>query len=165
MKLGQPPRDLGRLGTAGRHADGGRGVAHLAKHRCVDGLTTCQALEGQTLVGAYEIDGSKIRMSPLAAEESTLSTVIEIEKPSMITTRVTIRGRELEVRQRVTSMRGGMDGENMVKAFAPKNTTTVNIPRAPAPSPEAPRPAPPPPPKAPEPPRDQVLELLKEQGK
>ncbi|MFO0723168.1 MAG: hypothetical protein U1E65_05260 [Myxococcota bacterium] len=94
-------------------------------------LSTCAVLDGQVLVGAYELQGSTIRLSPLNADGATTISVFEVEKPSRMVSTVSIRPRAdgptaiLEVRQRITVMRPGMEGNTFFRAYAPKNTTEI----------------------------------------
>src|SRR6476646_3772124 len=48
-ELGQPPGDLRRLGAPRRHADGCRGLAHLAQHGGADGPAARDAFERRGL--------------------------------------------------------------------------------------------------------------------
>jgi hypothetical protein len=136
-------------------------------------LSTCPVLEGEVLVGAYEVEGSNVLLSALRGEEGEFISVFGVEKPSTMITRVVAKTRAgefaFEVKQRVTMMRPGLDGEAFRKLMAPKNTIEVKDFRnnreqggehtEPAPPPTAP-----PKPKAaskPKAPADPVLELLK----
>ncbi|MCC7380630.1 MAG: hypothetical protein IT384_02300 [Deltaproteobacteria bacterium] len=128
-------------------------------------LTTCGGLEGQVLVGAYEVRGSKIVTSPLSTDGIELVSTFEIEKPSSVRTEVTValpRGPvvRLAVQQRITVIRPGMEGEGFWRNYAPKNTVQVqglSAPEEPKKSAPAPSPAKPAPrEKA----KDPVLELL-----
>jgi hypothetical protein len=138
------------------------GVWEFSPNKRFRFLTTCEALKGQILVGAYEVEGAKLRMSPLAAQEVLLVTEMTLEKPSEARTVVLRAGDQapiLEVRQRLTAMRPGLEGEAFRDAFEPRNTI--------APRGAAPAPAPPPPAVAPPPaeaPRDPVLEMLQGGG-
>jgi hypothetical protein len=139
------------------------GIWEFSPNRAFRFVTTCGALAGQQLVGAYEVDGSKVRMSPLSIDGVVLTSVFEVEKPSTMTTRAVIGGRHgLEIRQRITGIRPGLDIASFAKAYGPRNTVAVDGVAAP-PTPgrrAAPRgddepAAPPPAPK-----KDPVEELL-----
>jgi hypothetical protein len=143
------------------------GIWEFSPNKMFRFITTCGALEGQVLAGGYEIDGSSVLMSPLRTEEGEASSVFEVEKPSMMTTHVKVRGLPaVVVKQRITVMRTGMDGESFHRSYAGKNTIEIQEvkkePRGPAADPEAaprPSPRPRPPPKKE---GDPVLELLKD---
>jgi len=118
-------------------------------------LSTCGPLKGQILVGAYVVDGTKIRMSPLGSTGVKITTELELERPTKATTSITEAGAPtpmLAVRQRLTAIRPGLEGEAFRDAFAPRNTIA---PRQEAVAPPPPAPAPPP-----RTPRDPVLDLL-----
>lgn len=120
-------------------------------------LTTCGALEGQILVGAYVVQGTKVRMSPIGAQGIELVTELDLEKPTEATTTVRRAGAPtamLAVKQRLTAIRPGLDGGAFYDSFAPRNTIAPRRGRG-APGGAA---APPPPP--PPAPRDPVLDLL-----
>ena len=109
------------------------GVWEFSPNRAFRFVTTCGALAGQQLVGAYEVDGSKVRMSPLSIDGVVLTSVFEVEKPSTMTTRAVIGGRHgLEIRQRITGIRPGLDVASFVKAYGPRNTVVVDGVAAPA---------------------------------
>lgn len=96
-------------------------------------LTTCPALKGQIMVGAYEISGSTIRMSALVDPPVQILSVFEVEKPSRLVSslRVDHPGTPpitLVVNQRVTTIRAGIEGEAFRDTYAPRNTMQVQIP-------------------------------------
>ncbi|MBK6686202.1 MAG: hypothetical protein IPG45_17145 [Deltaproteobacteria bacterium] len=102
------------------------GVWEFSPNKRFRFLTTCEALVGQVLVGAYEIQGTVVRMSPLSSVEGTLTSEFQVEKPSTIKTIVQTRsGRTLQVNQRVTTMRSGLDGEAFRATYFPKNTIQI----------------------------------------
>jgi hypothetical protein len=107
-------------------------------------LTTCEALEGQVLVGAYEVQGSVIRMSPLTDGPATITSQLEVEKPSKMSTTVVFnsngRTMSLMVNQRVTTMRGGLEGEAFQATYAPRNTLKVPGQRPSQPAPQGQQP-------------------------
>jgi hypothetical protein len=122
-------------------------------------MTTCSALEGQVMFGAYKVDGAVIRMSPLVSDTDSVVSEFHVEKPSKMSSRVsrTQGGPEvLEIHQKVTAMRPGLDGEAWRDAFLDKNT--IHLPGA--------RPKSAPPPRSPPPPAkksgDPLLDLLKQ---
>jgi hypothetical protein len=92
-------------------------------------LTTCPPLKGQVLVGAYEVEGSRLRLSPLLTEGVELVSEFELAKPSRVFTRVRFadpRGEVvLGVEQRLTAMRPGLDGDAFRDTFAPRNALTL----------------------------------------
>lgn len=131
------------------------GVWELSPNKRFRFLTTCEALKGQILVGAYEVEGATVRMSPLPAQDMLLVTEMSLERPSVAHTRVLRPGDPnpvLEVKQRLTALRPGLEGEAFRDAYEPRNTIA---PRG------APAAAPPPPPAAP---RDPVLDMLQGGG-
>ena len=145
------------------------GVWELSPNRRFRFLTTCPGLEGQILLGAYEVQGTVVRMSPLMSLGAELVTELQLEKPSQARTRVTVRegGRALEltVNQRLTTMRAGLEGEGFRDTYRGRNTLQVPGLRPPGAAPSSPRPAAPPPPAAPpaRPSNDPLLELLRKQ--
>lgn len=121
-------------------------------------MTTCGALDGQVMFGAYEIDGASIRMSPLVTDTDAVVSEFQVEKPSKMVSKVS-RTRDgpqvLEIHQKVTAMRPGMDGDAWRDSFLDRNT--IHLPG------EKPKTAPqqaPPPPQKKE--GDPLLDLLKQ---
>jgi hypothetical protein len=112
------------------------GVWELSPNQRFRFLTTCPPLAGQILVGAYEVEGSRVRLSPLLTEGVQLVTELELQKPSVARTQVLFqdaRGAvELSVTQRLTAMRPGLDGEAFRSTYAPKNT--LMLPNNPGPT-------------------------------
>lgn len=123
-------------------------------------MTTCSALDGQVMFGAYVIDGAVIRMSPLITDTDAVVSEFHIARPSKMVSHVS-RTRDgpvvLEISQKVTAIRPGLDGDSWRDAFSAKNTIHLPGERTKAPPPSAP--SPPPPPKQAE--GDPLLELLK----
>ncbi len=120
-------------------------------------LSTCGLLKGQVLVGAYAVSGTKVRLSPLTANGVVLTTELSLEKPTRATTSVSIAGAKtpmLAVKQRLTAIRPGLEGDGFRNTFAPRNNISPRV-AAPAPRPMAPA--------APSAPRDPVLDLLEGQ--
>ncbi len=132
------------------------GVWEFSPNNAFRFLTTCRALGGQVLVGAYEIDGSLgvVRLSPIRAGQTIITSTFEVERPSRMTTRVLVDGYEVEVRQKITVMRPGMDGEAFARGLGERNLLEVSGAAAPV------APTPPPAPGTAKPERDPVLELL-----
>jgi len=121
-------------------------------------MTTCGALDGQVMFGAYEIDGATIRMSPLITDTDAVISEFQVEKPSKMISRVS-RARDgpqvLEINQKVTAMRPGMDGDAWRDAFMDRNT--IHLPGEKPKTEHAPQPPPPPAKKG-----DPLLDLLKQ---
>jgi len=143
-------------------------VWELSPNRAFRFLTTCAAFQKQVLVGAYEIRGSKVFMSPLRADGAELTMVFEVEKPSRMITTVkhSHKGQTvvMEARQNITAIRPGMDGDSFFHTYAPRNNIEIaGVARSKdngGDIPPDPQQAPPPPqPKQPE--SDPVLDLLK----
>lgn len=90
-------------------------------------LSTCAPLKGEVLVGAYEIVGTELRMSPLNTQVDQLVSRFQVERPSSMRTRVLSKGGSpwLEVRQRVNVIRQGMLGDRFHKAYQDKNTVQI----------------------------------------
>jgi hypothetical protein len=145
------------------------GIWEFSPNRAFRFITTCSALQGQILVGAYEVRGSRIVTSPLVAEPAQVVSVFDVEKPSHVRTEVTITGRDgnqvrLEVKQRLTTMRPGMEGEGFYRGYAPKNTLEIQGLSAPREGDRDRRPAQPAPAPQQQPgPKDPVLELLEKE--
>ena len=126
--------------------------------------STCELMEGQVLAGAWTRDGAKIRMSPITSGASELLSVFAVESPSEMVTEVQITSGgqtlQLRVKQRITGMRGGMDGEGFHANFRSRNKTKVHgirIVRTPPPGTKAPATPPPAPHKS-----DPLLDLLQQ---
>lgn len=100
------------------------GVWEFSPNKRFRFLTTCEAKDGQILVGAYEIKGSKVVMSPLVDAPAMLVSELEVEKPSTMTSKVAYGPNVLDVKQRIQVMRGGMEGEAFRATYEPKNTLT-----------------------------------------
>jgi hypothetical protein len=106
-------------------------IWELSPNRAFRFFTTCAVFQGQVMVGAYEVQGSQIVMSPLRADGAELVSVFEVEKPSRMRTQVTIQPRAdgpraiFDVRQRITAMRPGLDGEGFFRAYQGKNNVEV----------------------------------------
>ncbi len=127
-------------------------------------MTTCAALEGQVMFGAYEIDGAVIRMSPLVSDTDSVVSEFYVERPSKMVSRVSnVRDGPvvLEIHQKITAMRPGLDGDAWRDGFADKNTIHLPGERAPDHSKGPSTPPPPPPAKKG---GDPLLELLKKNG-
>ncbi len=159
-------------------------VWELSPNRAFRFFTTCAAFQGQVLVGAYEIEGSQIIMSPLRADGAELLSVFEVEKPSRMRTQVTIQPKAdgprviFDVRQRITAMRPGMEGEAFYRAYGAKNDIEIAgvaksreqrggssvAPPPGRPTAPEPREAPEAPPPKPAGGKDPVLELLEGGG-
>jgi hypothetical protein len=121
-------------------------------------MSTCEALQGQVMVGAYEISGGMVKMSPLVSDTDAVTSEFRVEHPSRMVSTVSRRLGEdpvLEISQKVTAMRPGLDGEAWRDAFSSKNTIQLptRAPDAPPPPREG---RPPPPAKA----KDPLLDLL-----
>lgn len=107
------------------------GIWEFSPNHAFRFLSTCAVLDGQVLVGAYEIRGSAIHLSPITSDGTTTISVFEVEKPSRMVSKVSIQPRAdgpsvvLEVRQRITGMRPGMDGNAFFRTFASRNTTEI----------------------------------------
>lgn len=132
-------------------------------------MSTCGALDGQVMFGAYEVDGAVLRMSPLITDTDAVVSEFFVERPSRMVSRVSRRqgGPEvLTITQKVTDMKPGLDGDAWRDAFSGKNT--INLPggRRGTPPPRAPRPHAPPngPPPAKQKSGDPLLDLLKKNG-
>lgn len=89
-------------------------------------LTTCEALEGQVLIGAYEVQGTVVRMSPLSDGATQFMSEFQVEKPSHVTTKAIVRVGDrpvlLVVNQKVTDMRAALAGDAFHDTYAPRNT-------------------------------------------
>lgn len=100
------------------------GVWEFSPNKRFRFLTTCEAKDGQILVGAYEIKGSKVVMSPLVDAPAVMVSELEVEKPSTMISKVAYGQNILEVKQRIQVMRGGMEGEAFRATYEPRNTLT-----------------------------------------
>ena len=122
-------------------------------------LPTCEAHDGAVLYGAYEIDGEVVRMSPLVVNRTQLISEFHVARPSTMKTTVVVAAAQgpvaLSVNQRVTTIRGGLEGERFRTAYTPKNTVVAPAARGRS----APRRAPPKAPPAAK--ADPLLDILK----
>ena len=137
------------------------GVWEFSPNRRFRFLTTCKALRGQRLVGAYDVEETALRLSPLSLPNATLSTTFYVERPSRLKTDVVVTSRgtvvtTFRILQRVTVIRPGLEADGFLQTFAPKNhlgipsgSRTSVPPRERGASGRA------------APPRDPVLDLLK----
>lgn len=112
------------------------GVWEFSPNKRFRFMTTCGPMAGQILVGAYEIQGSRLRLSPLVDGAVTLVSEFEVEKPSKMLTHVKVGSPErpilLEVTQRITTIRAGLEGEAFRATYAPRNTLQPPGVRAPS---------------------------------
>ncbi len=134
------------------------GVWEFSPNKRFRFLTTCGALEGAVMVGAYEIQGAVVRMSPLISNHGSVVSEFHVKKPSKIKSWVTLKGAsapQLSIVQRVTAIRPGQEGEGFRRTYVGRNT--INI-RRPPPAPSAP---PPSPPSGSKKAKDPLLDLLK----
>jgi hypothetical protein len=135
------------------------GVWEFSPNKRFRFMTTCGGLEGQTLVGAYEVHGSTIKMSPLIDGATAIVSIFEVEKPSKLTSQLLVKegeaSVELRVNQIVTTIRPGLHGEAFHDTFAPANTLSVPGMKKSSPSePVEKKPA-----------RDPLLDLIKKNGR
>ncbi len=162
----RPPEILVGIESC-RHA---WGVWEFSPNKRFRFLSTCQLMQDEILAGAWLRDGSSLLLSPITSGGGTIELLsrFRVEKPSSMETDVTIRVAgvspvRLRVRQRITGLRAGMEGERTRGALEPKNTVRVRgielqdsrTPPRPGASPGAA-----PTPSAPAAPRDPVLDLL-----
>jgi hypothetical protein len=135
------------------------GVWEFSPNKRFRFLTTCGAFEGQTLVGAYEVQGSRVRMSPLIDGGVEIVSEFEVEKPSRIKSEIKVtqgeRALRLDANQRVTTIRGGMEGEGFRDTYTPKNTLSLPGQKKGAAQEGA----------APRPGKDPLLDLIKQKGR
>lgn len=105
------------------------GVWEFSPNRVFRFMPTCEALAGQILVGAYEVDEGVVRMSPLRSAPAEIISEFQVEKPSTMKSHVRIRvgGKEVQflVRQAVTVIRGGLEGDMFRTSYAARNTVRV----------------------------------------
>ena len=131
------------------------GIWEFSPNRRFRFLPTCKSMDGQVLFGAYEVEGTRIRMSPLRASDVSWVSEFQVEKPSRLSTRVDGGRVTLDVRQRVTVIRNGLTGDAFFGTYAAKNTLAVPGGAPPSAPPRVPPP----------PPRDPLLDLLRGSGK
>jgi hypothetical protein len=133
------------------------GVWEFSPNKRFRFLTTCSGLAGQILVGAYEVEGSTIKMSPLIDGDVAMVSVFEVEKPSRLTSQALVKqgdqAVELRVNQRVTIIRSGLHGEAFRDNLAPANTLEIPGQKKGEGPPPAPKQG-----------RDPLLDLIKKGG-
>jgi hypothetical protein len=98
------------------------GVWEFSPNKRFRFLTTCEAKEGQVLVGAYQVSGTTVTLSTLIDGPGQLTSTFELEKPSRMITHAIYGGILLEVNQSITTLREGMEGEAFRATFEPRNT-------------------------------------------
>ena len=102
------------------------GVWEFSPNKRFRFLSTCKSFEGQILVGAYDVDGSTIRLSPLKTPYVTLVSNFEVERPSrMRTVAEYIKGYQLLVEQKVTVLVPGLKGDAFRDNYAKKNSLQI----------------------------------------
>ncbi|MBI4817546.1 MAG: hypothetical protein HY791_14895 [Deltaproteobacteria bacterium] len=127
-------------------------------------VPTCAKLRGEEIVGAYEVRGNEVWLSPISTSEGTvIETVFRVAKPSSVQSTAKLGAIRLRVEQRITAFRPGMNAIQFQRAFAEKNTIDLGAlikDGASAPAPATPREKP----EEREQPkeRDPVLDLLDE---
>ena len=123
-------------------------------------LTTCGHEAQRVWVGAYGVEGTQIATSPLQADGVTWSTVFQLQKPTHLVTQVQGPDGPITIRQKLTAVTPGLKGEGFRSAFSEKNRLTVQgVGRSQAP---AQAPTQPPPTEVEPPPRDPLLDLLRQ---
>lgn len=130
-------------------------------------LTTCNAMEGQVMFGAYEVVGGVVRMSPLITDTDAVISEFHVGRPSKMISRVSRAAGSpsvLKIDQRVTNMRPGLDGDRWRDAFSAKNTINLPTGRQKAPPPRRGGPPPPSGPAKQKKSSDPLLDLLKKNG-
>ncbi len=89
-------------------------------------LTTCDGFQGEVLVGAYEVDGAVVRMSPLISGPAQILSEFVVEKPAELKSTIAVgRGAQrvqLTVKQRVSSIRTGLAGDQFRNILRKRNT-------------------------------------------
>lgn len=147
------------------------GVWEFSPNKRFRFLTTCGALEGQVLYGAYEVRGENVHLSALTTQLARITSTFKITRPSKMTTKVEslLHGKvfmEFKVNQHVNVMRPGLEGEGFYGTYAAKNTVTLPAQIDPDGAPDRRRNLRAPPTKAPAKgkakTKDPLLDLLKE---
>lgn len=108
-------------------------IWELSPNRRFRFLTTCGREQGQTWVGAYEIRGTQVVTSALSAEGARWTSVLQLQKPTSVQTEVVVPPDEapLRIRQKLTAVRPGMNGDAFFGVFSGKNP--VQLPEGPSP--------------------------------
>ncbi len=122
------------------------GIWEFSPNQTFRFLSTCRGLGRLQLVGAYEVRGGSIHLSELAHGSARWTSVFDVERPSTMTTQVVHGGARLEVHQRVTVVRGGLNGEDFRDSFQRRNTLVapeLGSPPRDGPAPGSPDKAPP----------------------
>lgn len=101
------------------------GVWEFSPNQTFRFLTTCRGLGRLELVGAYEMRGAEVHLSSLEAGEVRWTSVLRIERPSTMRSRVQAGEVALTVTQRATVVREGLHGEAFRDAFRRRNQLIV----------------------------------------
>ena len=93
-------------------------------------ISSCQGFGRLELLGAYELRGSRVYLSELAAGAARWTGVLRVEHPASMVTRLVSpdgagRAHELQITQRITVVRGGLHGDDFVDGFKRRNRLRV----------------------------------------
>ena len=104
------------------------GVWEFSPNQTFRFLSTCRGLGRMTLVGAYEVNEGKIYLSKLTDGNAQWTSLFEVAQPTTMRTQVFSRKpkkTKLRVTQRVTTLRGGLHGDDFRDSFMRKNRLTA----------------------------------------
>lgn len=98
------------------------GVWEFSPNETFRFLSTCRGFGRLELVGAYRVEGTRIRMSQLASGTARWTSTFEVENPSTMRTGLEAGGGvQMRITQRVTVVRGGLHGDDFRDAFRRRN--------------------------------------------
>lgn len=101
------------------------GVWELSPNQRFRFLTTCGHEEGRIWVGAYAVRGTQVVTSPLSAEGATWTTVFELQKPTRVTTQLESQAGAVEIRQKLTAVTPGLNGDGFHATYRDRNQLQV----------------------------------------
>lgn len=92
-------------------------------------LSSCQAFDGEILVGAYTIEGADVLLSPLPAGRGEMRGLFKVERPSEMQTGIKLPSGLVTIRQRVNVIKTGLLGDDLRFRYQERNR--LRIPSAP----------------------------------
>lgn len=92
-------------------------------------LSSCQAFDGEILVGAYTIEGADVLLSPLPAGQGEMRSLFKVERPSEMQTGIKLPSGLVTIRQRVNVIKTGLLGDDLRFRYQERNR--LRIPSAP----------------------------------
>lgn len=98
-------------------------------------LSSCQAFDGEILVGAYTLEGADVLLSPLPAGQGEMRSLFKVERPSEMQTGIKLPSGLVTIRQRVNVIKTGLLGDDLRFRYQERNR--LRVPSAPPKAAEA----------------------------